>query len=88
MAATISNGSDWPMEDETADEGNVIIITSEDDADDTIKLRLEALSANMDKIFILDGIKRKGFNNQEQSFGFSRDLIRWQEPNIFEIIIF
>ena len=47
----ISNGSNWPMEDKPADEGNVIIITSEDDADDTIKPRLE-VSANMDKIFI------------------------------------
>ena len=35
MAATISNGSNWPMEDKPADEGNVIIITSEDDADDS-----------------------------------------------------
>ena len=47
---------------------------SEDDADDTIKPRLEALSANMDKIFILDGIKKKGFSNNEESFGLSRDL--------------
>ena len=74
MAATISNGSNWPMEDKPADEGNVIIITSEDDVDDTIKPRLEALSANMDKIFILDGIKKKDFSNQDESFGLSKDL--------------
>ena len=60
MAATISNGSNWPMEDKPAD--------------DTIRPRLEALSANMDKIFILDGIKKKDFSNQDESFGLSKDL--------------
>ena len=39
VAATVSNGSQWPLEEGYVDEGNVIIITSEDDADDTIKPR-------------------------------------------------
>ena len=62
------------MEEEIADEGNVIIITSEDEAGDNFKSRLEALSANKVNIFFLDGIKKKGFNIQEQSFALSRDL--------------
>ena len=61
------------MEDKPADVGNVIAITSEDDADDTIKPRLEALSANMDRIFILDGIKKK-ISVIDESFGLSKDL--------------
>ena len=74
MAATVSNGSQWPLEEGYTDEGNVIILTSEDEVDDTIKPRLELLSANMSKIFILDGYKKKGLKTQEQAFGLSNDL--------------
>ena len=62
------------LEEGYADEGNVIIITSEDDADDTIKPRLEALSANMGRIFTLDGYTKKGSKSQERAFGLSNDL--------------
>ena len=74
MAATVSNGSQWPLEEGYADEGNVIILTSEDEADDIIKPRLESLSADMSRIFILDGYKKQGLKTQEKAFGLSNDL--------------
>ena len=58
MAARVSTGTPWPDSIEPTEVGNVIILSAEDDPADTIKPRLEALGANMDRITLLDGVKR------------------------------
>ena len=53
MASVVSNGGEWPIEKGTAPLGSVILLNAEDDPADTIRPRLEALEANLEKIRIL-----------------------------------
>jgi putative DNA primase/helicase len=68
MAATISNGGDWPCDEGSATVGNVIFMSAEDGIEDTIVPRLMAAGANLDCIHIvasatkLDGTGRKTFS--------------------------
>ena len=59
IAAIVSTGGRWPLEEGRASQGKVIIISCEDDAEDSIKPRLVTISAEMDNIFILDGFTKK-----------------------------
>lgn len=50
IAARISTGTAWPDDRETPDIGSVLILTTEDDTDDTVAVRLAAAGANLSKI--------------------------------------
>lgn len=57
LIATVTTGGRWP--DHTpAELGSAIVVTSEDDAADTIKPRLKAAGADTSKVHILDGVIR------------------------------
>lgn len=56
IASVISKGAEF-YDDNSAEQGQVLFITAEDDAADTLKPRLMALDANMDNIFELQWIK-------------------------------
>src|SRR5262249_51172904 len=53
VAAALSNGSDWPDGSGKAPVGRTIILSAEDSPETTIKPRLRALSANLDRITIV-----------------------------------
>lgn len=77
IAAIVSVGGRWP--DKTpCEEGSAIFICGEDDAADTIKPRLEAAGANVEKVHIVDAIKdSKGEQHQwllEEGISPLRDL--------------
>lgn len=56
LAACVSAGHPWPdLPDEPPSPGGVVIISAEDDADDTIVPRLIAAGADLDRVNILDG---------------------------------
>ena len=50
MAAIVTTGENWPVSGEKCEEGNVIILSDEDNPEKTIHPRLEANGANIDKI--------------------------------------
>ncbi len=54
MAAVVSSGGYWPADRTKSDRGSVVILSAEDDAADTIKPRLEAAGADLDRISIVD----------------------------------
>jgi putative DNA primase/helicase len=54
MAATVSTGGIWPGGKGTARPGDVIYISAEDSAADTIRPRLEAAGANLDRVHLID----------------------------------
>ena len=58
MAAIISTGGTWPT-GETCPAGDVLILSAEDDPADTIRPRLEACGARLDRIHIFEAIKNK-----------------------------
>jgi RecA-family ATPase len=68
MAATISNGGDWPCNEGSTAVGNVIFMSAEDGIEDTIVPRLMAAGVNLDRIHIVasatkpDGRGRKTFS--------------------------
>jgi putative DNA primase/helicase len=68
LAATISNGGDWPCNEGSTAVGNVIFMSAEDGIEDTIVPRLIAAGANRDRVYIVasatkpDGTGRKTFS--------------------------
>lgn len=57
LAAAVSRGTDWPIRGEgAAPLGDVILISAEDDAADTIKPRLEAAGADLCRVHMLVGV--------------------------------
>jgi putative DNA primase/helicase len=66
MAARVTRGDKWPCNEGTAPQGNVVLLTAEDDPADTVVPRLAAAGANLERIFIVkmvrDGDKRRMFS--------------------------
>lgn len=57
IAATVSTGRRWP--DNAPNEvGSVILLSCEDDAGDTIRPRLDALDADVKRIYVLSGVNQ------------------------------
>jgi RecA-family ATPase len=56
IAAKVSTGGDWPFDEGATRRGDVIYITAEDGAADTIRPRLEAAGANLDRVHIIERV--------------------------------
>ena len=57
IAATVTRGSAWPVNGEgVAPQGDVVLISCEDDPGDTIRPRLDAAGADCRRVHILDGL--------------------------------
>ncbi len=54
IAAIISAGKNWPGCGSKATLGNAFILSAEDDAEDTIRPRLEAAGADLERCFIIE----------------------------------
>ena len=73
MAAIVTTGGIWPdNRKKRCKVGNVILISAEDSLEHTIRTRLEANSANMDKIYHLDGIG--DYNSGNKLFNLKSNL--------------
>lgn len=57
MTADISNGNPWPLTDKHREPGVVLFASAEDDANDTLKPRLEAAGADMSNVIEVQNIK-------------------------------
>lgn len=57
VAAAVSIGARWPCCEGTAPVGDVVAVSAEDDAGDTIRPRLEAAGANLSRIHVLDAVE-------------------------------
>jgi hypothetical protein len=57
MAARVTQGRDWPCREGKAPKGNVILLTAEDDINDTIVPRLVAADADLDRIEIVKMVR-------------------------------
>lgn len=69
MAATVSQGFEWPVDGTTAPRGAVLMLSAEDDIADTIRPRLDAACADVSRIhcgtFVTDrDQKRRSFSLQ------------------------
>ena len=78
LAAVITTGGRWPVTRDPAPHGSVIVLSAEDDADDTIGPRMEAAGADCSRIHMLDAIKTVNDNGEHITRGFdiSHDINR------------
>jgi AAA domain len=56
IAATVSTGGDWPFGEGAARRGDVIYVSAEDSAAETIRPRLEAAGADLDRVHIVERV--------------------------------
>jgi hypothetical protein len=57
IAARVTTGEPWPCSNDTREPGTVMLLSAEDDADDTIVPRLEAAGADLSKVHIIYGVR-------------------------------
>jgi putative DNA primase/helicase len=66
IAATVSQGKEWPCGEGKSRRGSVVILSAEDDAADTIIPRLIAADADCTKVHILEAVRREGRRRASQ----------------------
>jgi hypothetical protein len=71
IATQLSRGWGFPGSNDYGITGSTIIFNAEDDAADTIRPRMEAMSADLDRIIIMDAVKDAG---KEKHFNLATDL--------------
>lgn len=74
LTSVVSNGGQWPVDRAQAQRGSVVILSAEDDPEDTIRPRLEAAGADLSKIFILDAIRTETPEGADGKRGFDLTL--------------
>lgn len=78
MAARVSTASAWP-DGGRCERGNVVILSAEDSAEDSIRPRLEAAGADLSRVFILDAVVdgyRADGSEAQRGFNLKTDLHR------------
>ena len=81
MAAAVSQGWPWPDKEGNAPLGNVVIVSAEDNPEDTIKPRLMAIGADVSRIAIVKAkviIRKEGKPPEIHPQSF-QDRPYWQE---------
>jgi putative DNA primase/helicase len=82
IAAHVTRGKTWP--DGTpgsGDPGSVIILSAEDDAADTIRPRLDAAGADLDRVLILQAVRRAKPSGETtlEHFSLETDVLALQD---------
>jgi hypothetical protein len=78
LAAHVSKGYAWPVDQSIPPTGDIILISAEDDPADTIKPRLEAAGADCARIHVVEAIQEEIIDIESESsqhmFSFKRDI--------------
>jgi putative DNA primase/helicase len=73
MTAIVSTGGAWPLDHTHCERGNVVFFSAEDDAEDTIRPRLEAAGADLSRVYIMDAVLT---GETTRSFNLDCDISR------------
>ena len=78
LAAIVTQGGLWPVTRDKAPLGSVLILSAEDDPEDTLVPRLEAAGADLDRVHIMQAIKTVNEREEPVTRGFdlSQDVSR------------
>jgi hypothetical protein len=81
IAAIVTTGAEWPVDGASAERGSVIILSAEDDPEDTIRPRLEAAGADLARCYILRAVREIEGDGTERKrlFSLDRDLPRLEQ---------
>ncbi len=71
IVSIVSNGGQWPFSNDRAPRGRAIILTCEDDLDDTVVPRLIAAGADLDKVTVIQSVAGQ---DRQKPFVLARDL--------------
>ncbi|MGH8487605.1 MAG: ATP-binding protein [Gammaproteobacteria bacterium] len=76
MAAVVSTGGLWPVDRSQCEQGSVIILSAEDDAADTIRPRLEAAGADLDRCYVVTAVRERKKDDAlvTRSFNLAADI--------------
>jgi biotin operon repressor len=74
LTARITRGALWPDKSGRCELGNVVLLSAEDDPEDTIRPRLEAAGADLLRVFILRSVIRA--DGKEHAFSLTEDLAK------------
>ena len=76
MAAHVSTGTAWSdRRDEPIESGGVVLLSAEDDVEDTIRPRLDAAGADSKRIVAIQGVEFDDAGTKRlRSFNLERDL--------------
>jgi hypothetical protein len=72
IMARVTTGSSWPCSEGVAPLGNVLLFTAEDDIEDTVKPRLMAAGADLDRIEVVQMVAQRG--GKPRMFNLVEDL--------------
>ena len=84
IAAIVSSGGLWPVDEVPAEPGNVVILSAEDDIADTLRPRLVTAGADIDRVQVIRGVFGQ---KKERIFSLSKDLEKLEELNASLLII-
>jgi hypothetical protein len=77
IAAIVTTGGLWPVDQVRIEAGDVVFLTAEDDPADTLRPRLEAAGARIERVHIVESVI-EGFTGEGQrkdrSFSLQQDL--------------
>jgi putative DNA primase/helicase len=74
IAARVSTGAEWPLGEGRAEQGTVIILSGEDAAEDTLKPRLIAAGADMNRVAFLEPVVK--FEGGHRMLSLEEDRLR------------
>ena len=74
LAAAVSKKYPWPLSDSLSPEGDVVLLSAEDDPADTIRPRLDAAMADCSRIHILKAVQDSDKEGTQRGFSIRRDI--------------
>jgi putative DNA primase/helicase len=84
IVARVTRGTQWPDGARNEAAGNVILLSAEDDPSDTIRPRLEAAGADLDKVHILEAVRHVKPNGESSldHFSLQTDITALQDAAV------
>jgi hypothetical protein len=79
IAAAVTTGASWTCSDTNAPTGRVLLLSAEDDSDDTLVPRLVAAGADIERVRIIEGVHDTG---RRRALDLSADLDRLEDEVI------
>jgi len=81
FAKHVSTGMPWPVDNTQCPCGDVVLLSAEDDMADTIRPRLDAVGADVNRVFFIKSIRDIGSDGEliNRSFSLKRDLEAMRE---------
>ena len=78
ITGIVTTGGPWPITGERCEPGDVIIVSAEDDAADTIRPRLEAVGADLSRCIVLDAVHEQKVDGEKRirALNLQSDIVR------------